>query len=300
MTYHPRAGIIPLYLVKKKKIKKDRLFSCVAEFYRNPDSLLKSRGSKYITLHHQEGKNSVYTKIVTLPSGREIYVGNLAGKTIISDGELYHLSQSSINHHGLGSSLWLAWADLTTSYCLPTPPLKSSEPKTARHGHGHRPTPEASTPLQAKIPLTVRSWLPFFTAWKTILAHPVDNLLKAFTLPGATAQEVQTRIDDAFEEDWPNDIKDLINDEITPATSGSGCHPSPGEANDENYFLVHKSLNVIIDGKDTTLSMPHHEAQSELEHLLSVFQHSIGADSNSIEKLLSFDKFIGEKNSRCF
>ncbi|WP_413742773.1 hypothetical protein ACL2XO_11830 [Sodalis sp. RH15] len=278
-----------------EEIKADRLFSCVEELNRHPDSLLRTHGSKYITLHFEEKRRSVFTKIVALPSGREIYVGNLSGKMIISDGEIYHLPPSSVNHYNLGCSLMLAWAGLSTAYCQPALQYGSPLRETDGHPGGYPRRQTETTSLFATLQFAGRSWIPLLTVWKNILAGPVDNLLKAFTLPGAAAQETPVDQNDVFEEEWPNDIKDLINDEITPVPMLNGCNPSPGEPYDEQYFLVHKTLTVVIDEIKTRISMPHHDAQRELEHVLSVFQLSTGSASESLDMLLSFDKYVGEK-----
>ncbi|QWA13108.1 hypothetical protein GTU79_10840 [Sodalis ligni] len=279
-----------------EEIKADRLFSCVEELNRHPDSLLRTHGSKYITLHFEEKRRSVFTKIVALPSGREIYVGNFSGKMIISDGEIYHLPPSSVNHYNLGCSLMLAWAGLSTAYCQPALQYGSPLRETDGRPGGYPGRQTETTSLFATLQLAGRSWIPLLTVWKNILARPLDNLLKAFTLPGAAAQETPVDQNDVFEEEWPNDIKDLINDEITPVPMLNGCHPSPGEPYDEQYFFVHKTLTVVIDEIKTRISMPHHEAQRELEHMLSVFQLSTGSASDSLDMLLSFDKYVGKKS----
>ncbi|WP_213992905.1 hypothetical protein [Sodalis sp. dw_96] len=280
----------------QEEINADNLFSCVAELKRNIDFLLKAKGSKYVTLSIEGKKSSILAKIVVLPSGREIYVGNLSGKMMVSDGTLYHLEHTSANQNSVISSLMLAWAHGSMAFCQPPSQhaTRQSDADLPRPGYdGFQSATAASTAVPQ---IAAHSWYsPIFSVWTNIIMRPAEALLNAFTLPGAAATETRGSPDDIFEEEWPNDIKDLIKDEITPIPMRNGCHPSRDYLNEDNYFVVDKSLTFMIDGKKTTLSMPHRDAQSEFEHWVSVFSLTPSPSADSLEMLLSFDQYIGEK-----
>ncbi|NDL65382.1 hypothetical protein [Acerihabitans arboris] len=273
----------------------DNLYSCVAELTRQPESLLKNKGSKYIKIFLDGQKKSIFTKIITLSSGREIYVGNISGRMMVSDGEIYHLEYSRPHYPiNLSCPLMLIWAQVSLYFCHPqawhgSPPLTPDITGRSRERPYEKTTPYCAAPSGAAQ---------FFSCWKDRILQPVKALLNVFNLPAASAQDMHEDPDsheETVDQLWPTDIHDLLAGEINPRVNLHGCRPDIPDAQNETYFTIGKSLSFMIDGEETTLIIPHRDAQLEFERLVSVFSLITFPTNDSLSALLAFDEYVGEK-----
>ncbi|WP_213990238.1 hypothetical protein [Sodalis sp. dw_96] len=74
-----------------EKARADRLFDCVGLFKKNSESFSSAAPGKNIAITIADKCLNILTRKIILPNGYSIYVGVVADRWVISDGELYHI-----------------------------------------------------------------------------------------------------------------------------------------------------------------------------------------------------------------
>ncbi len=82
------------YRPKQKKIQSDYLYHCRELFRRYPESISTAQIGKLIQIEWLDTQYHLTSKKITLPGGHDIYVAQFSGRTVISDGEIYHIEDA--------------------------------------------------------------------------------------------------------------------------------------------------------------------------------------------------------------
>ncbi|WP_213989931.1 hypothetical protein [Sodalis sp. dw_96] len=97
----------------------DRLFGCVAELKRYPDSLSAAYGEHFIAVLVNDHAYYLQSKSVKLPGGHIIGVGYLQGRRVISLGEVYHIEDLvTPPMRSSAATGWLLISHLTQLKCI--------------------------------------------------------------------------------------------------------------------------------------------------------------------------------------
>lgn len=270
------------------------LYSCVSELKRYPQSRQNSQGSKYITLDWDGRQHRILTKITVLPSGRTVYVADIEGKVLVSDGKRHHMEYGLSPQGTAYASLMMLWAQVSLGQGLA--------------GVSARQRPVARGPAGAgkgaycgEIPsagATTGTPLPLLAGWRDMVLRPVQAFFAALTFPAAAAQDSFDYGNSPVEyhvEEWPDNINDLFADDELPVVNMRGCRALGPETEYEQFINKKKPLVFVIDGKETTLLVPHYRGQIEFERLSSIFSLVITPSDDSLGTLLAFDQYIGGK-----
>ncbi|WP_413735695.1 hypothetical protein ACL2XP_23425 [Sodalis sp. RH21] len=75
----------------QEKINIDHLFTCRDLFKRYPESMATAQAGKIIRVEWQNSLYYVPSKKITLPGGHDIYVAQFNNRTLLSDGDIYHI-----------------------------------------------------------------------------------------------------------------------------------------------------------------------------------------------------------------
>ncbi|WP_413740012.1 hypothetical protein ACL2XQ_02055 [Sodalis sp. RH14] len=75
----------------EQKLKADRLYACVALFKKHPESVSTATTGKNITITIADQSLSIPTRKIVLPGGYGVYIAEMDGRWLLSDGEIYHI-----------------------------------------------------------------------------------------------------------------------------------------------------------------------------------------------------------------
>jgi hypothetical protein len=286
--------------------KVDRLLDCAIELKKNLDCLLTGNSQKYIALGGQS--ESVPTKRITLPSGKIIYAGFLQNKLLVSDGE-YHYLDKAVTQPPMG--FWDSLICLVdhlnqvcNDYAAILPPGRvGTAPSMDTHRHfspvNHH---VASSRIQPLSTLWHNAQLfgSKVSGWLAGLSDPLS-------FPQTLAQEVNHSPNENLYSAHAEFVVKIGAGESQPQPppvdhekpTVTGNNDKPGAAADEPRLnSPPRSVSVMkysIEHIDRKITIANNEAKAFIQSLEEKYFLANSDMTESLDILLTFDKFIGKE-----